>query len=636
MTEIPISHQCPSCGNVVIFTSRHTSVKVCVCGTVLNKMTDGAFLSRPFHTIADKASVIAPGATGQWDGKTFRVTGRFRIWTEEAVISYWTIIFQDETAAYLVEGYGMYAIYLPVITPPELAQDAIKQMLPGNNKLLNKVEYMLLRKDHCKKWEVEGELFIPECNSTFITFDFSSPTGQVLHIIEYWSKVQPAFEVHYTDFTSLALQNTRPYQNSGREFRCTCGAQVHVKTYPFAQSCVCPKCRHRYVLENVLDFNKHGKNNTQNFQPAISVGSTGTLKGIRYEVVGFMIKEERNEYYSKWREYTLFNAQEGFAFLSEYDGHWIYLREQGKTPVPEDMSTSGFNYNGDSFDLFNSYSFNVVTAIGEFPGNAFNDGQIKCWEFIGPPVMWSREQSPGEGISWFQGWHVEALDIKAAFGDAVTLPKQTGVGAIQPNGYINLWKLLRHTLIAIGVLILLHLAVASTNREQVLFDREIYFPDSVYSQTTVIGDIHLNKRKSNVMLNLTSPVNNTWMEVEATLTNTKTGTEYSVNKGVEFYSGTEEGESWTEGSHQGTVFINEVPRGDYTLKLEATREPGVFPVKYYIITAHYDVANNRNLFICIGLLLIWPLFKYFSTYYSERKRWENSPYSTFISYESDE
>ena len=632
MTEIPYTYQCPSCSSMVTFTSRHITVQVCACGTVLNRMADGAIIPRPFPVIAEKASVIAPGTTGQWKGKTFTVSGRFRIWTAETVFNYWTIIFQDETAAYLMEGYGMYAILLPVATPPELAQDAIKQLQPGSKKLLNKDEYTLLRKDQCKKWDVEGSLFIPECNSTFTTFDFSSPKGQVLHIIEYWSKVQPAFEVYYTDFTSLVLEQTRAYENPGWQFKCTCGCNIHVATFPYAQSCACRNCGNRYVYENYLEFVRQGKNNTH-VQPAIALGATGIIKGISYKVIGFIVKEERNQYMSQWREYTLFNEQEGYAFLSEYDGHWIYLREQGKTPVPENMNTSGFSYDGYSFDLFNSYNYNIVTARGEFPGNAFNDGKVKCWEFISPPVMWVREASPNEGVVWFKGWHVDADDLKKALGDAIIRPTQVGVGAIQPNGYIDLMILLRNTLIAIGVLILLHLAITSGSTERQLFLNEFYFPDSSKVSTAVINDIHLEKEQSNVMLDFSAPVENSWMELEATLVNTKTGTEYSVSKGVEYYTGVEDGYRWSEGNQNASFYINEVPRGDYTMKLEATREMTYYPFKSYTISAHYDVPNTRNLFICIGLLLLWPIFKYFSTYYSERQRWSNSPYSTFITSE---
>nr|WP_262915983.1 DUF4178 domain-containing protein [Chitinophaga filiformis] len=494
---------------------------------------------------------------------------------------------------------------------------------------------MLLRKDKCKKWDVEGELFIPECNGTFITYDFSSPKGEVLHIIEYWSQVQPAFEVHYTDFTSLALEQTRAYESAAREFKCVCGTTLHVATFPYAQSCACPTCYNVYVFENDLEFIRQPQRHLKKVEPAITLGATGTIKGIPYKVIGFIVKEERNQYQSRWREYTLFNEQEGYAFLSEYDGHWIYLREQGKTPVPENMNTSGFNYEGNSFDLFNSYSYNVVAARGEFPGNAFNDGKTKCWEFISPPIMWNREQSPEEGIVWFKGWHVDADQLKEALGDAIIRPTQIGIGAVQPNGYISLMNLARNTLIAIGVLIVLHLAFTSGSSERQLFANEVYFSDSSKVQTAVINDIHLEKRQSNVMLEFYSPVQNTWMDLEATLVDTKTGTEYSVNKGVEYYSGVEDGEHWSEGSQNGTVYINEVPRGDYTLKLEATRETTYYPLKSFTITGYYDVPNTRNLFICIGLLLLWPIFKYFSTYFSERQRWSNSPYSTFITSEDE-
>lgn len=632
MTEIPYTYQCPSCSSMVTFTSRHITVQVCACGTVLNRMADGTIIPRPFPVIAEKASVIAPGTTGQWKGKTFTVSGRFRIWTAETVFNYWTIIFEDETAAYLMEGYGMYAVLLPVATPTELAQDAIRQLQPGSKKLLNKDEYTLLRKDQCKKWDVEGALLIPECNGTFITFDFSSAKGQVLHIIEYWSKVQPAYEVHYTDFTSLALEQTRTYENPGWQFKCTCGCNIHVATFPYAQSCACRNCGNRYAYENNLEFVRQGKNNTH-IQPAIALGATGIIQGIFYKVIGFIVKEERNQYMSQWREYTLFSEHEGYAFLSEYDGHWIYLREQGKTPVPENMNTSGFNYDGYSFDLFNAYNYNIVTARGEFPGNAFNDGKVKCWEFISPPVMWIREASPNEGVVWFKGWHVDADDLKEALGDAIIRPNQVGIGAIQPNGYIDLMILLRNTLIAIGVLILLHLALTSGNTGRQLFLNEIYFSDSSKVSTAVINDIHLEKEQSNVLLDFYAPVENSWMELEATLVNTKTGTEYSVSEGVEYYTGVEDGYKWSEGSQNATFYINEVPRGDYTLKLEATRETTYYPLKSYSISAHYDVANTRNLFICIGILLLWPIFKYFSTYYSERQRWSNSPYSTFITSE---
>ncbi|SFN48457.1 protein of unknown function [Chitinophaga sp. YR627] len=634
MTVIPSIYQCPSCSRVVNFTSPHTTIKVCECGTVINRMGDGTLLPRPFRTIADKASVIAPGTTGQWNGKKFTVTGRFRIWTEETVFSYWTIIFQDETAAYLAEGYGMYAIYIPKESPTELTGDNIRAISVGKKKLMFGEEYVLLRKDNAKLWEVEGELYMPECNTTFMTYDFSSSSGRIIHIIEYWPRVQPAFEVHHTDFTSLGLTNTRPYENSGKSFTCKCGYNNHVATFPFAQSTICTGCGNWYVYRNQLEFAKVGQGNTMPAQPAIKVGAKGIIKGIPYTVTGFMMKEERNTYQARWTEYALFNEKEGFAFLSVYDGHWIYLREQGKTPVPDTIGTDGFRYEGRDFDLYNDYSFKVICGKGEFPGNPFNDGHIKCWEFIAPPVMWAREQSPEEGIVWFRGTHIAAKDLKEAFKDAIDLPKQEGTGMLKPNGYINIKDMLKYSLVAILVLIVVHLATTSGSKQEVLIDKEIYFYDSSDIQTAVVGDVHLDKRSSNVMLTINAPVDNSWVEVEATLVNKKDGTEYSVSKGVEYYSGVSEGERWSEGSQDAKVYLNSIPRGDYTVQLSATREKISMPLRYYHVTAYYDVSNLHNLFICIGLLLIWPVFKYIFTYYSEKNRWSNSSYSRF-NYESE-
>jgi hypothetical protein len=247
--------------------------------------------------------------------------------------------------------------------------------------------------------------------------------------------------------------------------------------------------------------------------------------------------------------------------------------------------------------------------------------------------MWSREQSPEEGISWFRAIHIPSQEIKNAFGNAVSLPMALGTGALQPNGYINMKDMLKYTLGAIAILILIHLGITRDSKQQLLIDSEVYFSDSSNTQTSVVGDVHLDKRSSNVMLEITSLVNNSWVEVEATLVNKKDGTEYSVSKGVEFYSGVAEGESWSEGNQKAEVYMNTIPRGDYTLKLSAMRENGHFETRSYHVTGYYDVSTLHNLLICIGILLIWPVFKYITTYYSEKKRWSNSPYSRF-NYES--
>ncbi len=40
--------------------------------------------------------------------------------------------------------------------------------------------------------------------------------------------------------------------------------------------------------------------------------------------MGFVIKRD-NAYNFQWREYLLFNPYKGYAFLSEYNGHWNFF-----------------------------------------------------------------------------------------------------------------------------------------------------------------------------------------------------------------------------------------------------------------------------------------------------------------------
>ena len=86
-----------------------------------------------------------------------------------------------------------------------------------------------------------------------------------------------------------------------------------------------------------------------------------------YEVMGFVVKRE-NKYRYMWREYLLFNPLLGYAFLSEYDGHWNVI-----WPIEENPRSStvddDFHYTHEGqqhyFKLFQKYRSEVVYAQGE-------------------------------------------------------------------------------------------------------------------------------------------------------------------------------------------------------------------------------------------------------------------------------
>ena len=125
-------------------------------------------------------------------------------------------------------------------------------------------------------------------------------------------------------------------------------------------------------------------------------------------------------------------------------------------------------------------------------------------------------------------------------------------------------------------------------------------------------------------------MDNSWFELSINLVNTQTGTEYSLDQGVEYYQGYEDGYSWSEGSQRVVVYLGKIPAGTYVLQMQGTRQQTYFsfatPVSFYFnLKVRYDTPNHRNMVIGLIAILLWSLIHYVIVQYNERRRWDNSP-----------
>lgn len=636
MSLVPTILQCPSCLAAIHFSHNETNVLQCRCGgAVVQRTENGSIVSKPFYIVQQPFEIIAPGTTGTWEGNQFRVLGRFRAWIEEFVFNYWTIVFDKGDLAYLGEGYGLYSIYKKIeMNTSSLKSDLDKLKVGSKRSLLKDKVFLLERKYSCSKWELEAEVLFPGYDNSFKTFEFASEDGQHIELIESSNKIH-SYDVRYSSFADLHLKNTRAAGNPGKSITCVnCSRSTTILTYPYTQSFVCSHCGSRHALKDGTIFKKENNTNKVDAGTGITLGAVGQIKNIQYRVIGFALKEENKVGRSQWKEYTLYNEYEGYAFLSEYNGHWIYVSEKGNAPVLLSQSSDHFVYDKEDFRLFNSYSYDVINAAGEFPYNIFNDGNKEVKEFISPPEVWIQEKDNKEGIIWFLGQHINHKEVQSAFRDDVILPYKIGVGAIEPKGFIATSKIIFVAFIATLILLFVHLLTAMTSREEVLMNREFVFSDSASTLSFVTKKFHLEKRRSNLEFSIYAPADNSWFELEAILVNDKTGTEYSLNKGVEFYHGYSEGEYWTEGSTSEKAYLNSIPAGDYILQLQGARENYSFitnKVVSFQVRLTYDVPNHRNFLICFGFLLLWPFLKYNLIRFNEKNRWYNSPFSPYES-----
>jgi Domain of unknown function (DUF4178) len=614
---------------MVAFEHPSSNLKVCTCGSVLQKINNELKADNSLNNVTVKGYHIKPGTTGEWEKKQFKVLGKMGVWYEESFYSYWFIVFNDGSTGFLAEGSGMYSILVseknPVIKNSDLANNKIGQVV-------TLTDYQLQKKNNSYYWEVEGELWLDNYSAFFDVYEYAGESGRFFTIFKWANNVADAYHNNPVSFDALNLNNIQEVNPLGKELKCPqCFKAIKMITYPLAQSCTCNSCGTFYAIEkNQPD--KKGNNSNNLFEPLLALGTKGVLKGVSYEVVGYVKKQEQNAYKSKWKEYVLFNSIYGFAFLSEYDGHWIFLKETILCPVILNDNTKEFEFANESFHLFNSYTYSVIEAKGEFPYNIFDNKNTLVKEYISPPEIWIREKDNREGITWFFGEHISIKEITSAFAVTATVPYRKGIGAVQPTNYINIKKLVTITLVAIVALLLIHLLLISNKQNKVITEENYYFTDSADNVKVVTEKFDFNKWRSNVAFTISAPVNNSWFELNATLVNAVTGEEYSLQKGVEYYYGYSGGESWTEGSTDETAYITNIPSGKYFLQMEGVRESNLLnKPNNFSVKAVYDAVDYRNFWFAVLLVLIWPVINYIISNQKEKSRWGNSPFSNYNS-----
>lgn len=621
------SIQCPVCDRIVYREHALSSGKVCDCGSLLFFTND-----KPEVSLLPKfqqSAALKPGTSLEMSGKKYRVLGGVRITFGHEPFTWWLISQANEKMVLLGEGYGEYSIYTEVEDPQftnplslmnfqrQIHSDRLKKnFLADSNSISGSIELC-------------GEFWIPTAGlltERITSLECNSTTGEILELLcdtsnerkGKWFEVDPK-RFSFFNFENLAAQIS-PYK-----FNCTkCNHPIIVKPIPYAQSCICDNCYAGFIY-NGKNFDYQVRYQKTK-KPEILPGSIGELFGISFEVVGYCVKKDTTEG-AEWREYTLYSAEHGFAFLSEYDGHWIYVREQRTRPVIDVDSNAIFEYADREYDLFNMYGFEIVGGSGAFAGDGLNPFGTRVKEFISPPRMWIFEWDR-ESVDCFSGDHISRKELETAFN--VSLRTSNGVGMIQPSGELNSSEILRLGLFVLGVISLVGILLMFTHKEVNVFSERIDLSDTVKNYKLPTQRISLDKSTSNLAIKIDAPVSNSWVQADISLVNAVTGKEYELEQPVEYYYGVEGGESWSEGDRTETGYINSIPSGNYYLNISLSHPQSAYPS---VTSLNIDVTNDtwqgRNFLFILLAVAIYPAIRLISTNNTEKMRWYNSPYSTY-------
>jgi len=136
----------------------------------------------------------------------------------------------------------------------------------------------------------------------------------------------------------------------------------------------------------------------------------------------------------------------------------------------------------------------------------------------------------------------------------------------------------------------------------------------------------------NVRVTGRANVQNNWLYVAGDLINEETGLVQQFDLPMEYYSGVDGGESWTEGSAEKTDYIGALPEGRYTMRLEAQWENWTqsSPPQLTVVVQQ-GVPRILNLLLVLIALSIIPIIAAVMHFSFERRRWADSAFNPYDS-----
>lgn len=402
-----------------------------------------------------------------------------------------------------------------------------------------------------------------------------------------------------------------------------CNKGIRLSLASSAYSFICPFCGSLYKCYNGELILTNQKANIPEKDFDIPLGTIGTIKGIRYQVIAYLNKKENGTIYY-WHEYVLFNPVYGLAYLSQYDGHWTYLVETSSIPTVKGRVAS---QDGLSYDLFSKYKSKINSASGEFVYRFDVSEMPIIEEFVRPGFLLSKEVTD-DVVTWYKGEYIVPKEIKEGF-NLKSVPEAKGVGMIQP--FMGKFKEEAFSRILVFILIFWSLAqfyFLMASKEEIVFDQSFFIVDSLNRKEIHSKTFDLNYGTCNAEIKIRTNISNNWFYSNATLVNEKTGDIYDVGLEAEYYYGYTDGESWSEGSSWVSKVVSQVPEGKYYMILTPEKPSDLTSVNA-TVTVTRDVFVISNGLIVLVLLGVYPAYYFYRKNKLEKERWYNSNFSPY-------
>jgi len=606
---------CPSCGAQVAFRAAASVVAVCeYCrSTLLRKGAEIEDLGK-MAELAEDTSLVRLGTEGRYQGVHFAVVGRIQLKYGQGIWNEWHLLYDSQRSGWIGEGYGRTFV---------TSLKAVKEPIPpfaelkiGSPVKLDGKTFTVAGLETARCVAGEGELpFQVGAGYDVQTVDLYG--GAFFATIDYSETPPLVFIGEQVDPATLKLTHTRDAAAvavAAEAIKCTgCGAPLTVHG-AMIETVACGSCG------SVLDATDKAYKVVQtlatvsSIKPLIPIGSKGKLHGAEYEVIGFMTRKIRvmGETY-RWGEYLLFNPGEGFRWLSEYRGHWNFIKATRNTPA---LEGAGARYLSQTYKHFQSSNPEVEHVLGEFYWRVKAGDSNHLDDYVSPPLLLSAEGTDKE-LVWSLAEYTEADAIAKAFGLKKPLPERHGVFANQPAPVVagRYWGVF--FLLAIAAL-LIHLVFAFGGGKK-LYEKALFIPPR--GEHTLETEVfELKSRASNLVIRNNTSLANSWASLNLSLIDADKGSIYRVGREVSYYYGSD----WSEGSPKDDAVFPGVPPGRYYVSMDAELAPERLAPLQTRLEVLSDVPSWANFWIYLVLLAIVPAIVFYRKSSFEIARWAES------------
>lgn len=411
-----------------------------------------------------------------------------------------------------------------------------------------------------------------------------------------------------------------PAPGSVKTFSCPgCGGTVTIRAVGISITAVCMSCSSVIDVANE-NFAIIKTAKTKTHEIVIPIGKRGTLFGDEWEVIGYVERSgsgDDGEIFG-WEEYLLYNPWQGFRFLVRSDGHWSFIKVLRKQV--NSFNTSGAHLGNTSYKFFYSYTAVVRYALGEFYWRVKVGEKALVTDYIAPPLQLTCEATQDE-VNWSQATYVEPETIAEAFG-LEALQEPVGVGTNQPSPYAAyLPGMMKLAMLSIVLLTIAQLILTERAQNTKVYTLATTLNAQQKEQVFSSPPFELTGGNANVELITNSPVDNNWLELNASLAEEKLQETYQTAQVVEYYHGHDSDGNWTEGGQSQSTMFSAVPAGTYRLLINA--DAGAFTKQQTVsfnTTVMRDVPSSSNFFAALLALMLFPGITWFRHWAFEQRR----------------